>query len=216
MQNQTPSTSTVEALENNRIEAFSDGVAAIAITLLVIELKVPHIDEAHPDLLDALFNQWPSYVAYFVSFWSVGLAWSIHHNMFKLIKRFSHTLLIVNALFLMFVALVPYPTTIVAEYLGNPSVHRTALLMYSVVWLMMAVMINSLWWTARVSGLLADGLDDRTLRRITIRYFLGLPLYLLALVLSLVRLEATLLVYVIVSVYYTLPGPDSACLEARR
>src|SRR5689334_19897465 len=111
MQNETPSTA-MEASENNRIEAFSDGVAAIAITLLVIELKVPHLDAEHPNLLEELSKQWPSYVAYFVSFWSIGLAWSIHHNMFKLIKRFNHTLLMVNTLFLMFVALVPHPTAI--------------------------------------------------------------------------------------------------------
>jgi uncharacterized membrane protein len=217
MQNgaETPRLRMTEASETGRIEAFSDAVMAIAITLLVIELKVPHVDADHPSLGRALLESWASYLAYLVSFWSIGLAWMLHHNMFKLIPRADHVLLVLNTLFLLFIALVPYPTAIVAEYLESPGEQRTAMLIFSAMWLMVAIMINLLWWSARRHHLVVPGLDARVLRGITRRYLVGLLLYLLALALCLVSFEATMVVYVIVGVYYTLPGPDRIALAFR-
>jgi uncharacterized membrane protein len=203
-----PPEEIAESSETTRIEAFSDGVMAIAITLLVIELKVPHVDPAHPGLGRALLESWPSYLAYLVSFWSIGLAWILHHNMFKLIRRSNHTLLVVNTLLLLFIAFVPHPTAIVAEYLKSASEHRGAMFIFSGTWLMIAVMINLLWLSARRHDLVVHGLDRAVVRGITRRYLLGIPLYGLALVLSLVSFEATMLVYILVGIYYSLPGPD--------
>src|SRR6478672_8635672 len=115
--------------ETGRVEAFSDAVIAIAITLLVIELKVPHLEKgAEGGLLAALIGQWNQYLAYLVSFWSIGLAWVVHHGMFNYIRRTTHTLLLLNMLFLMCIAIVPYPTAIVAEYLQDRGEQRTAVM----------------------------------------------------------------------------------------
>jgi uncharacterized membrane protein len=197
-----------EAASTFRIEAFTDAVMAIAITLLVIELKVPHVDPAHPSLLQAVLDRWPGYLAYFVSFWSIGLAWLIHHNMFKLIRRTSHTLLLVNTLFLLFVAIVPHPTAIVAEYLESETEYRSALFLYSATWLLVGLMINLLWFTARKQDLLTHGLAATSVRSISRQYLLGVPLYVLALGLSLVSFEATIVIYIVIGIYYSLPGPD--------
>ena len=120
--------------------------------------------------------------------------------MLKLIPRADHTLLALNTLFLLFIALVPYPTAIVAEYLESAGEQRTAMFIFSAMWLMVAIMINLLWWSARRHHLVVRVLDARVLRRITRRYLVGLLLYLLALVLSLVSFEATMVVYVLMLV----------------
>src|SRR6476469_9579466 len=105
--------------ETGRIEALSDGVFAIAITLLVIDLKVPHVEGEGENLLRAVAHQWPVYLAYATSFWSIGLAWMIHHHIFRAIRHFDHMLLLINSMLLLVVALVPHPTSIVGEYLRD-------------------------------------------------------------------------------------------------
>src|SRR5919205_946635 len=105
--------------DTGRIETFSDGVFAIAMTLLVIEIGVPHIgDEAEgTTLFGALVAQWPSYLGYTISFLQIGVIWSNHHNRFSFIERSDHILLFLNILFLMCVAFIPFPTALLAEYL---------------------------------------------------------------------------------------------------
>lgn len=196
----------VEANETTRIEAFSDGVIAIAITLLVIELKVPHVEDPEAGLFGALAQQWNHYLAYFVSFWSIGLAWIIHHNMFNYIRRTTHTLLLLNLLFLMCVALVPYPTAIVGEYLLVPAEQRSAIVVFSGLWLLLSVMINLIWWYATRNELVDSRTDRRVLTGMARRFQLGPPLYLLALLLALISLEAALVVYVVIGVLYTIPS----------
>ena len=99
-----------------RIEAFSDGVFAIAITLLVIEIGVPHIQGEGTTLSHALLEQWPSYLGYAISFLQIGVIWANHHNRFRFIARSDHILLFLNILFLMCVAFIPFPTALLAEY----------------------------------------------------------------------------------------------------
>src|SRR5918998_422535 len=103
--------------DTGRIEAFSDGVFAIAITLLVIEIGVPHVEDARTTLFGALIEQWPSYLAYVISFLQIGVIWANHHNRFRFIARSDHVLLFLNILFLMCVAFIPFPTALLAEYL---------------------------------------------------------------------------------------------------
>jgi uncharacterized membrane protein len=91
-----------------RLETFSDGVIAIAITLLILEIKVPH-PALGQSLADALAHEWPSYAAYVVSFLTIGIIWVNHHHMFTLIGRANHTFLMLNVVFLMFIAAIPFP-----------------------------------------------------------------------------------------------------------
>src|SRR3954449_3433383 len=97
--------------ETARIEAFSDGVFAIAITLLVIEIGVPHLDNGPEGttLFGALIGQWPSYLGYVISFLQIGVVWANRHNRFTYIVRSDHIFLFLNILFLMCVAFIPFP-----------------------------------------------------------------------------------------------------------
>src|SRR5690349_2815120 len=99
-----------------RVEAFSDGVFAIAITLLVLNIHIPTIGEVGPNgLAAALLNQWPVYLAYLSSFITILVMWLGHHNLFRYSVRVDHTFLILNGLFLLGVTLVPVPTAILAR-----------------------------------------------------------------------------------------------------
>lgn len=106
--------------ETARVEAFSDGVFAIAITLLVLDLKVPRDLAPTASLTGALLRQWPSYFAYLTSFLTIGIMWLNHHRLYTLIRRSDHVLLLLNGLLLLGVSVVPFPTSLVAAYLGAP------------------------------------------------------------------------------------------------
>src|SRR5436309_13539589 len=97
-------------MRTNRVEAFSDGVLAMAITLLILEISVP--DVKGDDLLDALGHQWPSYVAYVVSFLTIGIMWVNHHALFDHIRIVDRGLLFVNLFLLLAIAFVPFPTAL--------------------------------------------------------------------------------------------------------
>jgi uncharacterized membrane protein len=98
-----------------RTEAFSDGVFAIAITLLVLDIKVPHDLPENTSLLRALLNQWPIYMAFLTSFATIGIMWLNHHRMFRYIRRVDHWFLVLNGLLLLGVTFVPFPTSLAAE-----------------------------------------------------------------------------------------------------
>ena len=108
--------------ETARIEAFSDGVFAIAITLLILEIRVP---TAENDLAAQLLKQWPSYVAFVLSFAFIGIMWINHHRLFTHIRRSNNTLMVLNLTLLLGVTAVPYPTAVLAQHLGR-SGQRTA------------------------------------------------------------------------------------------
>jgi Endosomal/lysosomal potassium channel TMEM175 len=114
-----------------RLEAFSDGVLAIAITLLVIEIHPPEIGEDQT-LAQALWQQWPSYAAYLVSFLTIGVIWLNHHRIFTQVARVDGPLLLLNLNLLLWTALIPFPTAVVAQHLGDGGeAARTAAALYS-------------------------------------------------------------------------------------
>ena len=109
-------------METNRLEAFSDGVFAIAITLLILEIKVPPA----ANLGNGLLQLWPSYLAYAISFVVIGAIWINHHAMFDWIDRVDQKLLLLNTLHLMFIAFLPFPTAVLAEALHSGLNQSTA------------------------------------------------------------------------------------------
>src|SRR5215475_5101237 len=126
--------------ETGRVEAFSDGVLAIAVTLLVLDLRVPARDALHGgSLAGALGHEWPSYAAYVTSFLIIGIIWVNHHGVFQLIGRVDRITLFLNLMLLMTVVAIPFTTSLLSEYLraGGPSA-RTAALVYSAVMLLMS------------------------------------------------------------------------------
>ena len=106
--------STGDEEGTGRLEAFSDGVFAIAITLLILEIGVPHVP-ADGSLWRALRELWPSYLSYAISFVIIGVMWINHHNLFRDIARVDHYLLVLNLLLLMSISFLPFPTAVVAN-----------------------------------------------------------------------------------------------------
>ena len=142
-------------MTKNRLEAFSDGVFAIAITLLVIDIRPPEIHEGE-QLAHALWAQWPSYVAYLVSFLTIGVIWLNHHRIFEQVARVDGPLLLLNLNLLLWTALIPFPTAVVAEHLGAAGeAARTAAALYSGVLLLMGLAFGALFaWVTHTDRLL--------------------------------------------------------------
>ncbi|MFL5760058.1 MAG: TMEM175 family protein [Thermomicrobiales bacterium] len=135
-----------EELGTGRLELFSDGVFAIAVTLLVLELRVP-LPGALADgstLREALWQEWPTYLAFATSFATFLIAWVNHQNLFRLIARVDHTFLLLNGLLLATITFIPFPTHVLAEYLREPG-PRTAAVFYVGSFLVMALAFNLLW-----------------------------------------------------------------------
>lgn len=190
----------------SRLEAFSDGVIAVAITLLVLDVHVPASGPGV--LLDALGKQWASYLGYVTSFLIIGIYWANHHLLFKYIKRTDHFFLLINTLFLMCIAFVPFGTSLLDTYMqkGNLLNERTAAVTYSGILLLCAITFSLVWlyasWKHR---LLRLDIDPRILQRITRGYLIGSPLYLLSLIFSLIDVRISLFLYILVALVYSWP-----------
>ena len=196
--------------DTGRIEAFSDGVFAIAITLLIIEIGVPHLEDEPPGttLPQALVGLWPSYLGYVISFLQIGVIWANHHNRFRFIERSDHGLLFLNILFLMCVAFIPFPTALLAEYLERTASEReTAGAIYAGTLAVTAVFFTLLWLYAAANRLVDRNLDSSLVRAMTRRYLLGTVAYLLVFVLAYVNVAASLILIVILALLFVLPEP---------
>jgi uncharacterized membrane protein len=133
------------AVSTGRLEAFSDGVFAIATTLLVLEIKVPHAD--HGDLFRSLLNLWPSYAAYVVSFATIGIMWVNHHLLIGLFSGVDRGLLFLNLGLLLVISFIPFPTGVIAEYLldGTRQELFAAVTLYGAAMLILSLMFLLLW-----------------------------------------------------------------------
>lgn len=188
-----------------RIEAFSDGVIAVAITLLILDVHVPTVQTG---LLSALLNQWPSYLGYVTSFLVITIFWANHHNMFRNIQQVDYPLLLINALFLMCIAFIPFATALLTKYITStsPTEQHTAAIVYGATLLLNGILFNSIWWYAVWKRrLVRRDLDTPAVQRITRGYLFGLPFYALAIVLSLLNVELSLAFYILIDLMYGLP-----------
>ena len=172
----------VEEKETGRIEAFSDGVFAIAITLLVLELKVPHLPDggAGGSLVRALAAQWPSYVALVTSFFTILVMWVNHHRMFSFVRRVDAPFLYANGLLLLVVTVVPFPTALLAEYFEKPGA-SVAAAVYAGTFVLSGISYNLLWRSA-IAGrrLVRADVSEQAIAQISRRYWIGIPGYLAA------------------------------------
>jgi uncharacterized membrane protein len=202
--------------DTGRIETFSDGVFAIAITLLIIEIGVPHVGELG-SLSEKLVHLWPSYLGYAISFLVIGTVWANHHNRFRLISRSDHILLFLNVLFLMCVAFIPFPTALLAEYIREEEHRITAVAVYSGTLAVTAVFFTLLWLYAAGHHRLVDRrLDPSLLRAMTRRYVFGMLLYILAFALAFVSPAASLGLIVILALIFVLPEPEGSRRGSRQ
>src|SRR5262249_24545233 len=187
--------------ETARIEAFSDGVFAIAITLLILEIKVPGPEQG--PLRAALLRQWPSYLAFLLSFAYIGVMWMNHHRMFTQIRRSNDTLLVLILLLLLGVTSVPFPTAVLAANLGT-SEQRTAAIFYNSVYLVIAIFFNVMWRYV-VSSRLLDEAARPSAAMISRQYAVGPLTYALCLALAWVDVRVSVALNVALAIYFALP-----------
>jgi uncharacterized membrane protein len=188
-------------MTKGRLEAFSDGVFAIAITLLVLDLTVP---KGHPEggLWAALGREWPSYFAYLVSFLVIGIMWVNHHTVFEKVRMVDRAVLFANLGLLLFTSVIPFPTRLVSEYLTSSDA-RVAMAVYSATMLACGVAYGTLWLViTRDAGILHAHLDRATERAAIRRFGLGNVVYLATVGLSFLSPIATLAVHGAIAVYY--------------
>lgn len=190
-----------------RIDAFSDGVFAIVITLLVFNLRVPSPEEADQvGLATLLLRDWVSYLALVTSFAIIGIMWVNHHRMFLLVGRVDHTLKYVNLLLLFGVTLVPFATNLVEQYVGHRDAWLAGLI-YGISSLLIAF-----WYTLfilhlrRHPELLAHGHTVADANALANAYRLGPPGYITAILLSFVSVPLSLLVHLAIAIYFALPN----------
>jgi uncharacterized membrane protein len=186
-------------MDKARLEAFSDGVFAIAITLLVLDLHVPDVGDG--SLAHALYRQWPADVSYAVSFITIGIIWVNHHNVFRHLERCDRRLLFLNVLMLLTVALIPYPTALISHYARTPNATAAAVF-YGAVMVVMALCFNAIWHYSIRAGLLGPGADPREVSGITRSFVPGPFLYLAGTLIAFVSADASLLVYAGLAVFY--------------
>ena len=188
-------------MSTSRIEAFSDGVFAIAATLLVLELKVPHVEPG--ELGGTLLGNWPSYATYVVSFLVIGIIWVNHHAVLERIRKVDRPLLFLNLVFLMAVAVIPFPTALLADYLKAGHDEHLAAAVYGGSMTLMGVTFGSIWAYAVLSGdLLHEGIDPARARRSLWIFAAGNPLYVLAIGASLLSAKLALAIYALLALFY--------------
>jgi uncharacterized membrane protein len=183
-----------------RLEAFSDGVLAIVITLLVLELKTPHL--AAPDdageALAALLALGPKFLGYLLSFFFVAVFWVNHHRFFRLVQRVDAGLLWLNILLLLALSFVPFPTGMIGEYPGNAA----GLALFALVLMTAGLAFNLMWRHARARQLYHASVSPALVAQATARGLVGPALYALAAALAFALPPAAWALFVVIPLFY--------------
>jgi uncharacterized membrane protein len=188
----------VDEAGTGRVEAFSDGVFAIAATLLVLEFSVNSKD----DLGTQLLHLWPSYLAYLTSFITIGIIWMNHHHAVSMMGRVDRTFLFINNLLLMTVAFLPFPTKLVAQFLQSDG-EKAAALTYAATFVLMSVIYNT-WWRYASGGrrLIAEGVPASALNAVTRAFNPGVPMYGAVFVVAFLSPLASVLLTFAIAAFY--------------
>jgi uncharacterized membrane protein len=193
---------TSRRVSKGRLEAFSDGVFAIAITLLVLTIPQPSLSR-YRDLAHELWKTWPSLAAYTVTFAVIGIMWLNHHSVFTHFARADRGLVFWNLFLLFSVALLPYPTGIFGTAISKGQGERVAAFVYSVLMFLNACAWAGLWLYASTNRrLLRDEFPEAGRRPATIAFLSGAFLYWVPLVVALVNAIACLAVHALLAAYY--------------
>ncbi len=197
-------------MSTNRLEAFSDGVFAIAITLLVLDIHVP--EPGSGSLGHELLAQWPSYAAYVISFITIGIIWMNHHAAFSRLRAVDHSILIWNLFLLLSVGILPFTTSLMATYLKEGSGEGLAAAIYGASFLLMGAIfvLTNRQILFRRPGLLREPIPPDVARRTLQFAALGQIPYLLAVLLAFVSPYITLAICAACAVYYALPVASRA------
>jgi uncharacterized membrane protein len=171
-----------ERFDSARMEAFSDGVFAIAITLLVLEISVPA--SAFDDLWRGIANQWPSYLAYVTSFTTIGGLWLVHHAIFRRMKFADTVVIRLNLVLLMMVSFLPFPTKLMAEALHVKSGEHAAVLFYGASLLVITAIVAWMGRYAARRELIAEEDVRKAVQRLSDRMAPGLGSYVVVILLA--------------------------------
>ena len=185
--------------ETGRTEAFSDGVFAIAITLLVLEIGIPASE--FDDLWSAIFHEWPAYLGYATSFLTIGGLWLAHHGIFRRLRYANNAVMRINLLLLMAVSFLPYPTKLVAEAIRDESAERAAAIFYGLCLLAIALLFSALWGAvARDRELLRPEVRDEEVNAILRAASPSIGFYAAAIGLAIVAPRAAAFGYLVIAV----------------
>jgi len=184
----------------NRLEAFADGIFAIAATLLTLNLTVT---EGHP-LGQELLTIWPQYAAYAISFLTIGIIWINHHTVMHQIGRVDRTFLTLSVLFLAVIAFIPFPTRLLAANIQTDGA-RAGAFAYGITLTLTAVFFNVIWrYAASGRRLLRPDAEEKVVEGISRSYAFGPPIYLGATLVALVSPTASAALYGAFALFYTL------------
>jgi uncharacterized membrane protein len=192
-------------LPKSRIETLCDGVLAIAMTLMIFNIRVPEMprEQAGSRLAGELFQLWPRFVVYVVSFVMLGIYWVGHHNQFHYIRRTDRVLLWINIVFLMFVTLIPFSTALMGQY---PS-QRLSVDIYAITLILVGISLYIHWWYATSSHRLVDEELDPQLITLAKRRIIRAPvILLLAVAVSFFSVKLSVILCAIVPIVYIVPG----------
>jgi len=193
----------VDYRSNERLIFFSDAVFAIAITLLVLEIKVP---PAGAPLARSLLDLWPSYVAYAISFFAIGAIWLNHHKMYDHIVRVDDGALLINLLQLMIIGFIPFPTAVLAESLRHGADASVGTAFYGATLLAFGIIVNVAWrHAAKGHRLLHESLSPDIVKRLSYRYLAGPFAYLIATSLAFVSPWIALVLFFLIHLFFVWP-----------
>ena len=201
-------------LHTHRIEALADGVFAIVMTLLILEIKVPDLPRAtgSADLTGALLVLWPKFLCYVISFVTLGVYWVAHHLHSHTIMRADRISLWINILFLMAIGLVPFSTALLGEYYRVPA----AVAAYGANMVAVGLILQLHWWYAtRKRRLVSPDVEESFVRSVSHVILLGPAVYLVAMLLAWVSTTLALALYLSVNLIYILPGGAHFYLKSR-
>ena len=193
-------------MTKNRLEAFSDGVFAVAITLLILEITVPTGDH----LWHQLKEEWPSFASFFISFWVIGIIWVNHHGLLDHLKRTDRLVLYLNLLVLMTVVFIPFSAALMAGHLKSGADEKVAAVVYALAFLAMGIAFN-LFWTYIVKHRRELGVEipDAEVRRMSVGFMIGSPLYAVAVIVAFISPAVVLIIVGAVAAYYMVAGMRS-------
>src|SRR6266576_6834238 len=200
----------MEDKETGRLEAFSDGVFAVAITLLILNIKILPDDVLTNGNFwgkSGLGGQLPALLAFVTSFFTIGIMWINHHRLFNHIKRSDTGLLLFNLLLLLVIVFIPYPTALLAQqYALNPEMHDAALL-YSGTNVIMAICFNLLWrYASYHNRLLGKDADTRAVVAISRQYLFGPLFYLIPFGLAFINVPSSIILNFLFALFFAVPG----------
>jgi len=188
-------------MNTSRVEAFSDGVFAVAITLLVLQFTVPEVGSGR--LFATVLSQWPQLVTYIATFLTVGVVWINHHTIFRNLRAVDRTIQFINLVLLMTVVLLPYPTALLGRYLNSGQNWSVAVAFYAVVMTLMSVAFQALVaWALTHRELLRPELEAARPGTVLPRFALGLVVYAVSIGLAFISAWLVVALYAFNAVYY--------------